>query len=449
MHDVELKYGSELIPFSLPEGAVRLSHTEPQKSVHPERIRAELRSRLNARGRSFRNAGIVVSDKTRLSQYPEYLPLLTGVLLDSGLKKGDITFYIAYGTHPVQSEQESLDSYGETFREFRFVHHDSRDSERLIYLGQTARGTAVKVLGEVLEHDLLITFGAISHHYFAGFGGGRKLLFPGLAGYDSILQNHSLYLDFKNRKICSGCQSGYLENNPLARDLEEISSLLPEHIEIHGILNGRKEVCEIHMGSTYEDFKTVCNRYDTFFRSPEDTLYDLVVASTGGYPKDINFIQSHKSIHNAASFIRDGGTLVILAECRDGIGNRAFMEIFEPGGWDRIFEEMEKQYRNNAGTALAMLDKSRRIAIRFVTSLDEETCRIMGAVKTTVNEARELITGESGRTVAAQQSRTAAQNPGQTVAAQQSPTAAGEQSRTAAGQQYRTAWIENASLLYK
>jgi lactate racemase len=409
MPDVTFKYGSDQVRFSMPESAVRLSHREPQKTVDPEKFIEELRSRLDGRGRTFRNAGIIVSDKTRLCQYPEYLPLLTRVLMESGLKNDDITFYIAYGTHPVQTDQESLDSYGPTFREFRFVHHDSRDPGRLAHLERTAMGTELKIMGEVLNHDLLITFGSISHHYFAGFGGGRKLLFPGLGGYEAILHNHSIYLDFENHQIRNGCQSGSLEENPLARDLEEISGLLPDRIEIHGILNSLKEVCEIHMGSSYAEFKSVCSRYDTFFRSREDTRYDMIVASSGGYPKDINFIQSHKSIHNAASFIRDGGTLVILAECRDGIGNKAFIDIFELGGWDPIFREMKKQYRNNAGTALAMLEKSRRISIRFVTSLDETACRMMGAVKTNVEEASQIIGKEKGH----------------------------------------IAWIENASLLYK
>jgi nickel-dependent lactate racemase len=267
----------------------------------------------------------------------------------------------------------------------------------------------VKINRQLFGHDLLVTFGAISHHYFAGFGGGRKLLFPGLGGYESILENHRLFLDFRTRQLRTGCQSGFLKNNPLAKDLEEINGLLPERLEIHGILNSRKEVCEIHFGRNYADFSATCQRYDRFFRSGETALFDMVVASAGGYPKDINFIQSHKSIHNAASFVRDGGTLLIFAECRDGLGNHAFLEIFQMGGWDPIFDRMEEKYVNNAGTALSMIAKSRRIRIRFVTSFDEDTCRSMGAIKTVPEEALLLTGAEKGR----------------------------------------MAWIENASLLYK
>ena len=409
MQQADLKYGSSVVPLSFPGDATSLSHTEPPKDVDPEKFKQDLNATLSTVQKEITDAAIVVSDKTRLCQYPLYLPLIVEVLTDFGLDRGDITFYIAYGTHPPQSDKECMNNYGEAYSQFRFVHHNSREKDRLVSLGTTTRGTEVQVLKEILEHDILITMGAISHHYFAGFGGGRKLLVPGLAGYETILQNHKLFLDFEKRELRDGCQSGNLDDNPLALDLEEINTLLPERLEIHGILNSRKEVCEIRVGTGYGDFKAVCDRYDRFFRSGENKLYDLVVASAGGYPKDINFIQSHKSIHNAASFVKDNGTLVIFAECRDGLGNQAFLDLFRLGGADRIFDQMEVEYKNNAGTALSMMGKSNRIRIHFVTSFDEEACRLMGAVKTTVDQARQLIGKETGQ----------------------------------------VAWIENASLLYK
>jgi nickel-dependent lactate racemase len=407
--ELNLKYGSGEVSLELPPGAEELKHTEPEKSVKLDKFKRDLHSYLYSVNRRVKDVGIVVSDKTRLCQFPLFLPLIAEAFLEYGLKKEDITFYIAYGTHPRQTDQECLESYGELYREYRFVHHDSKNEQQLETVGTTSRGTVVKVNRAVLGHDLLVAFGAILHHYFAGFGGGRKLLFPGMAGYDSILQNHRLFLDFGNRRLHPGCQSGNLADNPLALDLEEIDGMLPPRLEIHGILNSEKEVCEIHYGLHYNHFRDACDRYDHYFRVREEKLYDMVAASAGGYPRDINFIQAHKSIHNAASFVRDGGTLVILAECRDGLGNQAFMEIFRLGGWQQIFDEVEKAYRNNAGTALAIIQKSQRISIRFVTSLDEAACRMMGTVKTSEKEAGELVAAAAGK----------------------------------------VAWIENASLLYR
>ncbi len=382
-----LKYASEELSFSLPDNCDEIRHREPVPAVDLENFRSELQKYIRHFGADLKTVGISVSDKTRLCQFPIFLPLITEAFLEYGLQKEDITFFIAYGTHPPQSEEECLRAYGEIYREYRFVHHNARDEEGLKALGSTSRGTEVKINKEILEKDLVVTFGAILHHYFAGFGGGRKLLFPGLAGYDAILHNHSLFLDFENKRLEPGCQSGQLDGNPLAMDLEEINALLPPKLEIHGILNSQKEVCEIHFGLNYEDFKKACLRYDFHFRTPGMKDYDLVVASAGGYPKDINYIQTHKAIHNAASFVKDGGTLVILAECIDGVGNKAFTDLFKLGGPEGIFREMAVAYKNNAGTALATIEKARRLSIRIVTSLDEDTCTMMGYVKTSPEEA--------------------------------------------------------------
>ena len=172
--------------------------------------------------------------------------------------------------------------------------------------------------------------------------------------------------------------------------------MLPKRLEIHSILNSNKEVCEIHFGGRYDQFADAADQYDHYFRVKDPKLYDLVIASAGGYPKDINYIQAHKSIHNSASFVKDGGTLIILAECIDGVGNKAFMDLFRLGGREAIFDEMEKKYLNNAGTALATLKKSERIKIQFLTSLDEEMCRLMGMVKGSPEKAQELISATKG-----------------------------------------------------
>lgn len=391
-----MKYGSEEVHLTLSEHSTRLSHREPPLNSHPDTFQKLLSEHLPLAGKKISDVGIVVADKTRLCEYPAYLPLLTRYLLDAGVPASGITFYIAYGTHAPQTEEECLHSYGETYRQYPFVHHESRDPDGFRDLGTTTRGTSVRIAESLFQHELLITFGAILHHYFAGYGGGRKLFFPGLAAYDSILENHRLYLDFAKRTSAAGCAPGQLDGNPLAEDLEEINALLPPRLEIYAILNSRKQVCELYAGNSYADFKRVCQRYDRYFRSPDAQLYDLLVASAGGYPRDINFIQAHKSIHYAASFVKDGGKLVIFAECRDGIGNREFMDLFSRGGKEQIFQQMERAYRNNAGTAIAMLEKTERIQVQMVTTLSEKECRLMGAAKCSAQDVQQLIDREKG-----------------------------------------------------
>jgi len=390
-----MKYGSSEAPINFPGDAFSLEHVEPEIQTSPEHFRKLLELNIRIKSSEIKSVGIVVADKTRLCQYPIYLPILTSFLVDSGIPKDRITFQIAYGTHPRQSEEECLQSYGETYHQYKFLHHNSKkDTFRL--LGTTSRGTKVNISDTVFHHDLLISFGAILHHYFAGFGGGRKLFFPGLGSYDSILHNHSLFLDFENNRTQEGCQSGELDHNPLALDLEEIEAMLPVRMEIYAILDSKKQVGQLHMGKEYLAFKEACKVYDGFFRAQQDQKFDLVIASAGGYPKDINFIQAHKSIHNASSFVKDGGKLVIFAECRDGIGNPSLMDIFKLGDLDNIFKTLAVEYKNNAGTALAMLEKTLGMDIHMVTSLSEEVCTLMRAKKCTEQDAQLLIQEEKG-----------------------------------------------------
>jgi nickel-dependent lactate racemase len=394
--DLTLKYGRKTLTLAFPEGTTVPEYHEPEYSISGETFRADLEKFLPADPAKYTDVAIVVSDKTRLCGYPEFLPWLTDALIKHGTQPENITFYIAYGTHARQTEEESVQSYGESYRTFRFVHHDCTDVSVFELLGTTKRGTPVPLRKDILKSTLLITFGSISHHYFAGYGGGRKMLFPGLASKVAVYNNHSLFLDMKTRRLSEGCQPGRLDGNPLAEDLKEIDSYFPPKISIHGILNASGKVCRLMIGNSYEHFIEACRLHDSFYRFSGNQLFDLVVASGGGYPKDINFIQSHKAVHHAAAFVKDGGHLVVLVECIDGIGSNYFMKYLEAGGFDAAFAILEKNYEGNGGTALSMMQKSKRIHIHLMTSLDERICGILGTTKTEPGDIQKLINSAKG-----------------------------------------------------
>jgi nickel-dependent lactate racemase len=264
------------------------------------------------------------------------------------------------------------------------------------YVGVTKQGTPVTIRKDILKSSLLFTFGAISHHYFAGFGGGRKLLFPGLASRKAVYHNHGLFLDRKTRSLAKGCQPGVLEKNPLAEDLKEMDGFMPQKISIHGILNSSGKVCRLMVGNSYNDFLKACLVHDSFYRYASGDKYDLVVASSGGYPKDINFIQAHKSVHNAAAFVKNGGTLVVLSECVDGIGSNYFMKYLETGSFEAAFAMLENKYEGNGGTALSMMLKTKRIKICMVTALEDSVCEILNVQKIAEEDVQRLVSEEKG-----------------------------------------------------
>ena len=391
---MKFKYGSGNISFEIPQNAKILNIKEPTSNISKEEFCNRLLSLIP--DKSYSNVGVVVADKTRLCDYPKYLPWLLETLSKKGIKKEYLKFYIAYGTHPFQSEEESLNSYGEIYNQYQFIHHDSAATSVFTDLGITQRETPVMVREDAIKSDLLITFGAISHHYFAGFGGGRKLLFPGLGEKKAIYHNHSLYINNQKKMLEPGCLPGKLDGNPLAEDLKEIDELLPERISIHGILNSTGSICQFMFGKSYNDFLKACELHNSFYKINSEKIYDIVVASSGGYPKDINFIQSHKSVHNAAAFVKDGGTLIILAECREGIGTNTFLPLFEENSWKKMLTKLAKNYTGNGGTALAMKSKTNRIKIFIITSLPEKSCRLMGMHKIEPSDASHLIQANNG-----------------------------------------------------
>jgi len=197
--------------------------------------------------------------------------------------------------------------------------------------------------------------------------------------------------------LSAGCQPGNLTGNPLAEDLEEIDTFMPYKISIHGILNSSGKVCRLIVGDTYTDFVEACQVHDSFYRYTSQHQFNLVIASSGGYPKDINFIQAHKSVHHAAAFVKDGGTLVMLSECIDKIGSDYFMQYLRAGSFEAAFAMLEKKYEGNGGTALSMMGKTKRIRICMLTSLAEEDCETLGVTRVSTDEIKQRIASEKGK----------------------------------------------------
>ena len=390
---VQLKYGNRLIALKVPEVISRPEGSEPEKEADNERFTREMTQMIPAARGGYLT--IVVSDKTRLCDYGRYLPCITDAATLQGYPADMVRFLIAYGAHSPQTKEESLEAYGDTYRKYQFTDHNCDDYGMMVHLGTTSFGTRVIVRKELVESDAIILFGALSHHYFAGYGGGRKLIFPGVAARESIYHNHSLFIDFENRNLHPGCKAGMLEGNRVAEDLREADAFLPEKILVSGIQNRSGEVAKLITGKSYSDFTKSCTLYDSFYRSSDPGGYNMVIASAGGYPKDINLVQAHKAIDNTASFVRDGGRLVILAECIDGAGSSTLEKMLGKSR-DELFKALNCHYSGNGGTALALMEKSSRIEIYMVTSLGSDLCNSAGIIKVTIEEAAGIIESETG-----------------------------------------------------
>lgn len=393
---IAFKYGDSTCRIQVPDHAVPLRIKEPVRQIDMDRIQSQWALDLPGPFSKSAKISIVVADKTRLCEYHSFLPALVQVLEQNGAVPSNIQFFVAYGTHARQSDTECRAAYGNIYDTYRFVHHDCTDRNLFSRIGTSPKGTPVLIRKDLLKSNLIITFGALSHHYFAGYGGGRKLLFPGLGYKSDIYLNHSLFLDRAEKNLSRGCMPGNMKNNPLASDLREIDTFNPvPRISIHAILNSRGQVCELITGKNYSDFLNACKKLDTCYRADTQTQFETVIASCGGFPKDINLIQSHKAINNAALFVKDGGSLIILAQCRDGEGSHTFIPYFKTPGFKDAFAMLEKTYKGNGGTALSMMAKTARINIFLKTDLDDIICRTIGVTKIDKDSIETMLNTDS------------------------------------------------------
>ena len=370
-------YGKNRLTLDVPAHAVHLQVKEPPQRINQALLRERLNDFCSKNPLNLTNPMLVLADKTRLCGYPEYLPIVLDVLKEQGMDAARLKIIIGYGTHARQSDAECRQAYGSSYDRYAFIHHDCTMAEGFKDCGITSRGTPIRFRHDLLAASTIISMGAVSHHYFAGYGGGRKLVFPGCGERGAIYANHGLYLDNTAGTIAAGCRPGILVGNPLAEDLFEIEQKLPVDLAIHGILDSHGRLCDLLVGKGRQSFAVACRQHgENCEVSASD--FSVVVASCGGYPKDINFIQSHKAVHNAAMFVADGGLLLLYGECRDGIGSKTFLPWFGMGSFAAAFAALAGKYQGNGGTALAMMAKLQRIRVAMVTTLDDDICRLIG-----------------------------------------------------------------------
>jgi len=263
---------------------------------------------------------ITINDKTRPVPNNTLFPPLLDFLQEIGVKKENITILIATGTHQPMNENEFhllLDH--NIYNGIRLISHDCDYKGGLIYKGKTSRETLVYVNSLFDSANIKIVVGNIEPHHFAGFSGGAKSAAIGVCGRETINKNHSLLLDPRS---CVG----HYEDNPLRQDIEEIGQILGINCALNVILNEKKEILHALFGLP----KDVMEMGIKIIRENElihlNGPYDLVIASAGGYPKDINLYQAQKALTHASLFCKDGGTVLLAAACEEGVGSQSYLD---------------------------------------------------------------------------------------------------------------------------
>jgi len=302
--------------------AMPLADDEPGLRPH---VLAALREPIGARPLSeIVTAGdkvvVLANDQTRLARTELFLPAILDELNLAGVSDDAVTVLFALGAHRPLSPAEMTELVGaEVARRVQLVNHDCRDQDRLAHVGQTRRGNEVFVNQLLLDADRVILTGSIVYHFFAGFGGGRKAVVPGCAALSTIQHNHAMMLD-PNAVI------GRLDGNPVHEDLLEAAKLVRMDFLLNVVLNEDHQVVGIFAGDVQAAHLAGCSFVDALYGVPIEQRADLVVASCGGWPKDINVYQAQKTMDNAIQAVRKGGVVILLAQCPEGAGNDTYLE---------------------------------------------------------------------------------------------------------------------------
>lgn len=334
---------------------------------------------------------LIVPDHTRLCSLDKVLPTLVHQL--STATCSTLEILVANGSHALQDESVIRELVTDNvFDRFPVYQHDCKDDTQLSFVGETDYQTPLYLNQRVVKADLVITLGGVLYHYFAGFGGGVKMIFPGTAGYETIRQNHQRTIDPEKGRFHPNCREGNLDTNPVFKDLEQIVKFVPNWISLQWLVSIEGTIIQALCGPVQQTHRNICKKVKRVYSIPIREKADVVVASAGGEPTDINLIQSHKSIHHAYQAVKKGGLLLIAAKCRQGIGSETFMPYFRSASSTEIANALIKNYQINGHTALALREKAENAEIVLISDLDSELVRKTGMIPCrTCNEAEQIV----------------------------------------------------------
>ncbi|WP_461209838.1 nickel-dependent malate racemase, LarAH5 family [Desulfocurvus sp. DL9XJH121] len=268
-----------------------------------------------------KSVAIAVPDETRPFPTSELLPVLVDHVLSRWpeLSAESITVHVGGGLHPPMDEEGLAQLVPpEIRRGVKVVPHDAKN-DPLADLGVTSRGTPVQISKAYAEADLRLVMGQVDPHQFAGFTGGAKGVCVGLAGPEMIRRNHSMLI--QERAL-----PGVLADNPVRQDLNEAGDMVGIHLVVN-VVNGPDKRPVWLGANTHRELLAEASKVcASVFGVELDAPYDIVIASCGGYPKDICLYQSQKGMFNAAMAAAPHGKILLLAACPQGIGDEAFEE---------------------------------------------------------------------------------------------------------------------------
>lgn len=367
--EIELKYGRGTVKMNVPQGSViaRL-HPNPVERAADERTEI-LHALANPVGapvlaevaRGKRTAAIMVSDITRPLPRHRLLPPVLDELNRAGIPDERITVIFGLGTHRPHTLEEQKSMLGpEVTSRVRFM--DSRVGD-CVRIGHTSRGTPVDVFSEFLHADLKMSCSEVEIHYYAGYTGGAKAVLPGVSSKDAVQENHKMML-------MPGSASGVAAGNPVREDMEEAARIAGLDFVVNVVLDDSNGIIRAFAGDFLLAHREAVKVVDAAYKVRIPRKADIVLVSAGGYPKDISLYQAQKAMENARFAVREGGTMIALAECSEGIGHSVFKEWIEQAKKpEDVIDRLHRQFVFGGHKAVAIARLIRTTDVFLVSAM--------------------------------------------------------------------------------
>ncbi len=371
MADVNFLYGSEQIRLKIPDrnylGLLDAKPvegvTDPNKTVTKAILNPIGSPQLSEIAQPGQSAAIVVDDHTRGLPCHFMINPLIEQLQGAGVKEKDVTIIFGTGTHRATTLEEQQNLLCDVACNEHQISVHSCDAKNLVNVGTTSYGTKVEINRIFHEMDLHILTGDIGYHYYAGFGGGRKSVLPAISGRATINKNHGMLTHPK-------ASTGNLEENPIHLDMTEAAKLARTDFIVNIVRNTKKEIVAAYAGDLEQAFLKGTEFADSMGRLKIKEKADIVITSSG-YPKDINLYQGTKAMVHALGAVRDGGVLIALLECREGIGNQVFEEwAHKYPSYEELSHQIQTNFIMGGHKIFYMAQGAKRVHQYLISDLD-------------------------------------------------------------------------------
>ena len=399
----ELAYGKGKLTFTLPESVkpiVIAPNEKPGLSDPLSATRKAVAAPIGTppladmlKSAQPQTVVVVVNDITRPTPYTIMLPPLLEAFAAAGIKDKQVTLLVATGIHDPHTDQENRDIYGdEIVDRFKVISHDAFAEDTHVYMGKFRSGYDFYTNKMARDADFLITLGVVMPHYFAGYSGGRKSILPGLAGKDTVTNNHARMVELMDNLP-------HIDANPVSLEMIEAARQVGVKFILNVVVNDKQEVVAVVAGDMEKAWRQAVDVSSAMFEVPFGKQVDICVTCASGHPRDINAYQSQKALDHADRITRPDGTIILAAECPTGYGEKVFQEWMSRR-WPpaKVMEEIKKNFVMGGHKAYGFAKVAAEKEYYLISAMNREDTELLYAKKAaTVQEAVDAAVARHGK----------------------------------------------------